>query len=184
MRRFILTGAPGSGKTSLLKILRDRGYAVVGEAATDVIAAEQDHGVDEPWRDPLFIDKIIELQRARQEIAVGDVQFFDRSPVCTLALARYGGHRPSVTLSTEVARVIDEEIYQREVFLVRPLGFIERTAARRISFEDSLRFERIHETEYAALGFSLVDIPAAAPEARADLIESRLKRRFSGHSQG
>ncbi len=176
MRRFILTGAPGSGKTSLIKILQGRGYTAVGEAATDVIAAEQDSGVDEPWSDPLFIDKIIELQRARQRAALGGVQFYDRSPVCTLALARYLGHRPPAGLRAEAARIIDDAIYQREVFFVRPLGFIEPTAARRISYEDSLRFEKLHEIEYAALGFRLIDIPAAAPEARADLVESRIRQ--------
>jgi len=66
MQRFILTGAPGSGKTSILRILAARGYPVIAEAATDVISAEQARGVDEPWQDPAFIDKIIELQRSRQ----------------------------------------------------------------------------------------------------------------------
>jgi predicted ATPase len=37
-RRYVLTGAPGSGKTSLLQALAARGWAVVHEAATDVIA--------------------------------------------------------------------------------------------------------------------------------------------------
>ena len=44
MRRYILTGAPGSGKTSILRALGARGYSVVSEAATDVIADEQAHG--------------------------------------------------------------------------------------------------------------------------------------------
>jgi len=39
-RRYVLTGAPGSGKTALLGALRERGHAVVEEAATDVIARQ------------------------------------------------------------------------------------------------------------------------------------------------
>jgi hypothetical protein len=38
MRRYIITGAPGAEKTAILQELKVRGYAVVGEAATDVIA--------------------------------------------------------------------------------------------------------------------------------------------------
>jgi predicted ATPase len=34
MRRFIMTGAPGAGKTSILRVLESLGYAVVEEAAT------------------------------------------------------------------------------------------------------------------------------------------------------
>jgi predicted ATPase len=36
MKRFILTGAPGAGKTSILRVLAATGYPVVDEAATDV----------------------------------------------------------------------------------------------------------------------------------------------------
>jgi predicted ATPase len=41
MHRFVLTGAPGSGKTTILRNLSRHGYAVVNEAATDVIATKQ-----------------------------------------------------------------------------------------------------------------------------------------------
>jgi len=37
-KRYVFTGAPGSGKTALLGALRQRGHVVVDEAATEVIA--------------------------------------------------------------------------------------------------------------------------------------------------
>ena len=40
------------------------------------------------------------------------------------------------------------------------LGFIKATEARRISFEEALRFERIHEETYRRYGFDLVAIDA------------------------
>ena len=43
MHRFVLTGAPGSGKTAILRQLEIYGLAVVEEAATDVIATLQRH---------------------------------------------------------------------------------------------------------------------------------------------
>lgn len=49
MRRFVLTGAPGAGKTTLLRYLKERGYFVVEEAATDIIALEQQQGAQQPW---------------------------------------------------------------------------------------------------------------------------------------
>src|SRR5665213_1449806 len=39
MKRYILTGAPGAGKTTIIRALQAMGCAVVEEAATDVIAA-------------------------------------------------------------------------------------------------------------------------------------------------
>ena len=95
MSAYILTGAPGSGKTAILRMLETVGYLVVEEAATDVIALENALGCDAPWEEPSFTDKIVALQRQRQERALagrnGQVVFFDRSPVCTLALSRYLG---------------------------------------------------------------------------------------------
>jgi predicted ATPase len=175
LQRYILTGAPGAGKTSVLAALQDRGYAVVREAATDHIAVEHARGNDRPWADPQFIEDILALQCARLSEAAGertDIQFHDRSPVCTLALARHLGYPVSTRLQAEVDRLVRDRVYVRQVFFVRPLGFVEPTAARRISYEDSLLFERIHETEYLRLGFELVDVPAGPVPDRATLIEA------------
>ena len=48
MKRYILTGAPGAGKTAILRQLELDGYGVVEEAATDIIAIEQAQGVADP----------------------------------------------------------------------------------------------------------------------------------------
>ena len=51
MRRYIITGSPGAGKTTILAALRDRRYAVVDEAATRVNVELRALGRHEPWRD-------------------------------------------------------------------------------------------------------------------------------------
>nr|WP_295108077.1 AAA family ATPase [uncultured Caulobacter sp.] len=171
MHRYILTGAPGAGKTVLLRALERAGHAVVEEAATDVIALAQAEGVAEPWTDPSFIDAIVSLQRQREARAAGDVVFFDRSPVCVLALARFLGHAVSPLLRDELARI--QGMYERRVFLVRGLGFITPTAARRISLEDARAFERAHEEAYAGLGYELVSVaPGSAAERVAAVLAS------------
>ncbi|MFL5266794.1 MAG: AAA family ATPase [Stellaceae bacterium] len=161
MRRFILTGAPGSGKTAIIRQLELDGFSVVEEAATDIIALEQARGVTEPWKHPTFIDLVTELQRRRQVRAsqeTGAVQFRDRSVICTAALAVYLGYPLSDTLSRELKRAKTEAIFQKRVFFIQNLGFITPTEARRISFEETLRFERVHEETYRNFGFELVPI--------------------------
>jgi predicted ATPase len=147
---------------------------VVEEAATDVITAQQAQDVEEPWQRPDFLEAITRLQRQRQTEPVSATvaaQIYDRSPLCTLALARYL-HRPVPPLLTEeVARVINEQLYERSVFLVHPLGFITATAARQISYQDSLVFHSVHEAIYREHGYELVDVPAATLAERTALVE-------------
>lgn len=178
MRRYIVTGTPGAGKTVIIRELAIRGHAVVEEAATDIIARAHAEGVQEPWRDAGFADRIVTLQRRRQErpAAPGTaVQFYDRSPICTLALAWHLGHPVSDVLASEVERVVRDRIYQQRVFFVRPLGFVTATAARRITLEESLAFERLHERAYRAHGYDLVDIPNADVAARASMVDQYVR---------
>jgi predicted ATPase len=177
MRRFIITGAPGAGKTAIIRRLELDGFSVVEKAATDVIAAAHALGTAEPWTQPAFIDTIARLQRDRQLRAScqpEDVQFHDRCAVCTAALAVYLAYPTSPFLASELDRIQKDAIYERRVFFIRNLGFITPTAARRITFEETVRFERIHEDTYRQLGFEPIFIEPAGLLERVAIIKASL----------
>lgn len=177
MKRFIVTGAPGAGKTAILRQLEHDGFSIVEEAATDVIALEQARGVAEPWTHPSFIDAVASLQKQRQMRTSrnGDeVQFHDRSAFCTVALARYLGHPLSATFSQELKRIQAEAIFQKRAFFVRNLGFITPTEARRITFEESLRFERVHEETYREFGFEIFAVEPGTVAERVATIKAAI----------
>jgi predicted ATPase len=173
VKRYVLTGAPGTGKTSVLRVLHEQGFAVVEEAATEVIRREQRAGTAEPWRQPSFLDKIAELQRQRQQQPVADgvqVQIHDRSPLCTLALARWLGHPVTPLLAAEIGRMAREHTYERRVFLLCPLGFITPTPARQISYADAVEFGAVHEQVYHEHGYGIVRVAAGTVTSRAAMI--------------
>jgi predicted ATPase len=178
MRRFIITGAPGAGKTAIIRQLELEGFGVVEEAATDVIAAAHAQGTVELWRHPSFIDTIARLQRDRQIRASrlpDEIQFHDRCVVCTAALSVYLGYPSSPLLTSELERIQKEAIYQNQVFFIRNLGFITSTDARRISFEDALRFEKIHEETYRAFAFELVSVERGSLADRVGTIKAAIR---------
>ena len=165
MKRFILTGAPGAGKTVLIRELERLRYPIVEEAATDVIALEQARGNPRPHEQPDFIDKITRLQLQRlQSAPEAPLQFHDRSVICTAALAEFLG----VPIPALLERAIMEarEIFEPRVFFVRLLGFMHNTEARRISFEQSQQFEAVHETVYRRYGFELQYVQPADIDER------------------
>jgi predicted ATPase len=179
MRRFIITGAPGAGKTAIIRQLELDGFSVVEEAATDVIAAVQAQGIPDPWRHPSFIDAIANLQRDRQIRASyqpDEVQVHDRCAVCTAALAVHLGYPFSPFLVSELERIKKETIYQSWVFFIRNLGFVTPTEARRISLEDTVRFEKIHEDTYRDFGFELVSVEPGSVMERVSLIKAAIRQ--------
>lgn len=109
---------------------------------------------------------------------VSDVtlQTYDRSPICTHALAKYRGRPVPEKLSAEIDRITRERIYEQQVFFIRNIGFREPTAARRISFQESLLFERIHEQSYRQYGYDLVDVPVDDVANRVAMITDAISQ--------
>ncbi|RAP27994.1 hypothetical protein DID78_05475 [Candidatus Marinamargulisbacteria bacterium SCGC AG-343-D04] len=127
-KKIILTGTPGSGKTSIINLLREKGYDVIQEASTFIIKKEQKLGTQEPWKNSDFIDKIISLQKRRERKAntlLNHVQFFDRSPLCTYALATYLRFSPSTLLCNEI---ICLSIYIAIIYSKRIIRLIKKAS--------------------------------------------------------
>jgi predicted ATPase len=139
---------------------------------------DSDHPSVEIWRQPSFIDAIARLQKdrlIRASCQPDEVQFHDRSVVCTAALAVYLGYPFSPLLASELERVKKEAIYQNRVFFIRNLGFITPTQARRISFEETVRFEKIHEDTYRDFGFELISVGRGSLAERVGIIKAGIR---------
>jgi predicted ATPase len=146
MKRYILTGAPGTGKTAIIRQLELDGFSVVEEAATDIIALWQAKGIAEPWTRPEFIGAVVRLQQTRERRAacVPDlVQFHDRSVVCTAALADYLQVPRPQNLMRELQRFKTQNVFQGSVLLLRNLGFITPTEARKTNTRPLIRSEQL-----------------------------------------
>ena len=135
-QRYVITGGPGVGKTSIILYLKEKGYHVVGEAATDVIRYWLDHGVAKPWDQDHksdFNDEILDLQEQRQN-ATPDTEFvfLDRSMIDTFtyALIPMSGTKSIEAMANKVQTVIDDQFYNQTVFFIDNLSGCEKTEIR------------------------------------------------------
>src|SRR5262249_27662319 len=123
------------------------------------------------------VDEVAKLQKERQirtSHQPDAIQFHDRSVVCTAALAVYLSFPLSEFLTSELGRIKMENIYEKRVFFIRNLGFITPSDARRISFDETVRFEQIHAETYLRFGFELVSIEPASVPQRVSAIKSAI----------
>ena len=99
------------------------------------------------------------------------MQFYDRSPLCTYALSVWLSFPISKTLADEMERIAKAQIYQKQVFFIDNLGFCEPTAARKITYEDSLRFEKVHEETYKSFGYECIRVAPSDLSTRVEQIK-------------
>jgi predicted ATPase len=93
---FIITGAPGSGKTAIVLGLEMRGEAVVHEAAISFIDYHKARGIEEPVLLPDSQEQITRLQLAREAQAPTSRRFFlDRSVLDGIAFLLLRGYSHS-----------------------------------------------------------------------------------------
>ena len=172
---FILTGAPGSGKTAVLGRLGNE-FRCVDEPAREVLAEQRATGGSGTWdRDAsLFVHLL--LQRSIEKYAMarrsGDTVIFDRGiPDCIVYAVRAGA---DPTPSLEAA---DAYRYQPHVLFLEPWNDIYETDEERImSFDDTVSFSQALRDVYERSGYTLVDVPRDSIDDRATFVRMSVAR--------
>jgi predicted ATPase len=170
-RFFVLTGGPGSGKTTLIEALRARGFATTDEAGRGVIREEVERGGDAlPWLDrERFAERMFawELRSWRDaERAAGPV-FFDRGLPDTTGYLRLEGLEVPAWMEEEAWRLR----YNTSVFIAPPWPEIYgRDEERRQNWDIALRTYEVMAETYRDFGYTLLELPKADVQARADFV--------------
>ena len=166
LRRIVLTGGPGSGKTSLIEALAAAGYAISPEAGRAVIRRQQMiEGEALPWKDrtlfaELMLDRELEAH-ARADGADRPV-FFDRGVPDVVGYLTLCG----LPVPAHMERAAHEVRYDR-VFIapVWPEIF-GQDAERRQDLDEARRtFDAMAEV-YPRFGYDLIELPKASVAER------------------
>ena len=172
---FVLTGGPGSGKTTTLLELERRGVAHAPEVAREIIARQQAIGGSAlPWDDRLaftrqMLDRSIESFRERTPCP--KPMLADRGAPDTLGYARLIG----LAEEREILQAVSRYRYAGLVFAAPPWPEIYVTdAQRKQDFAEAERTFAVITGVYLELGYNVVELPRASPAARADFILQRI----------
>jgi predicted ATPase len=178
---FVISGGPGSGKTTVLMELAKLGFDHAPEVARRIIQEQtQTNGTALPWHDRtiytrLMLERSIEsyLQHSRIET----VAFSDRGIPDTLGYAQLIG----LCDDELIERITDacvEYRYAPIVFLAPPWEEIYETdSERKQDFaEAEWTFKQVSEV-YRQCGYESILLPKLTPSARAQFILDGLRLR-------
>jgi predicted ATPase len=172
---FVLTGAPGTGKSAILNGLRGE-LRCVDEPAREVIAEQRASGGRGTWdQDPsLFASLLLQRSIEKYEAARGSGErvLFDRGiPDCVVYASRAGADpEPSLT-------AVDAFRYEPHVLFLEPWSDIYTTDEERImSFDDTLSFSETLRDVYRRSGYVLIDVPQNPIAARVAFVRQFVTR--------
>ncbi|WP_269930358.1 AAA family ATPase [Aminobacter sp. HY435] len=166
-RFFVLTGGPGSGKTTLIAALAGAGHATSVEAGRGIIQNQVAiDGPALPWRDrALFAELMLSWEMRSHAVAQatpGPV-YFDRGVPDVVGYLRLS----KITVPGHVEQAARQFRYNPMVFMLPYWPEIFTQDSERKQHHDEAR--RTHEAmveTYTGLGYQLLEVPIAPVEER------------------
>jgi len=170
-RQIVITGGPGTGKSSIIRELKERGYTCFEEISRQITLEARKEGVEQLFlTDPLlFSERLLEgrIQQHREaKTHDSSLVFLDRGIPDVLAYMEYSGDDyPDHFEETAMLHNYDH------VFILAP--WEEIYVGDNVRYESFDQAIKIHEAlleTYKRFGYSLLDVPFDSISNRADFI--------------
>lgn len=173
IQRYIITGAPGTGKSSLLQELKKKGFCCFSEVSRNIIKEQQStNGSLFPWKnlsgfaEECFFRMTIQLVQANLGI-----NFYDRAIPDIVAYLKSENLKVPNSYSKNIYK------YNTVVFYL-PLWkeIYKNDAQRPESFYTAKKLDKYLRDTYTDFGFTLLEIPKTTVNKRVAFVKHFLEK--------
>ncbi|WP_298556735.1 ATP-binding protein [uncultured Algibacter sp.] len=171
-KKIVITGGPGTGKSTLITELTKRGHICLEEISRQVILDAKKQGIDQLFlTNPLLFSELLLKGRQQQfieaDIYKNQIVFFDRGVHDILAYMNYIGD----TYPQNFIETCENSVYN-SIFILKPWEAIYTDDNER--YETFNQAQKIHShliNTYQSYNYNLIDVPFGTVKERADFIQ-------------
>lgn len=173
IKRYVITGGPGAGKTAVLNALKSLGFNCVDEHSRKLIEKALKEGSDlVPWKRLADFNEALVKEQLKDYLNVKQgIHFFDRGFPDNIAFFKH--------TRQEIPKIVQEFAikykYEPLVFLTPPWKEIYLLDnVRKESFEDAVIISKFIKQTYEDLGYEVIELPKASVKERAEFIKKNI----------
>ena len=170
-KTIVITGGPGTGKSSIINELKLRDHTCFDEISRQVTQEARQNGIEQLFlSDPLLFSELLFKGRLNQfiEAKKGDDShvFLDRGLPDVLAYLHYKKtNYPNYFKDTCKAHVYDH------IFVLSPWQDIYKSDSERYeNYEEAIAIHDYLLSTYRNFGYELIDVPFGSIKTRTDFI--------------
>lgn len=178
-KRIVITGGPGSGKTTVIQHLAQKGFDVMHEISRQITLEAQQNGTEQLFlKDPMLFSR--KLMEGRLQ------QFFDAEK-CDKKILFYDRGIGDVPAYLDFAKIDYQPDFAEPchinrydmVFILPPWEAIYHSDNERYeSFEQADEIFEYLKTAYLNFGYNICEVPTGTVEERVDFILDFIKNQI------
>ncbi len=171
MSQIILSGAPGTGKTSVLNALKSLGYICMDESFREFVQEDNLEKTSQNYKEsPLYFSRLLFESRKKQyhNYQNAKITFYDRSLIDILAYLSVDG----LPIPEEWESFIKEHYYNKTILYFPFWEEIYQTDQERLENIDLAKEIDLElRKTYLNLGYEILEIPKLSIPNRVQFIQ-------------